>query len=93
MDGFMCAAIISYARFLLAWLSWPSDELKFKGKAVPAARRRLAIVSLISIPWASEAVPLHITSLMVPLLTVDSDALLPSCQLNPKSFTLQPLAV
>ena len=67
-------AVMSYAWILLAW---PGGELKFKGKAVPAARRSLAIVSLISILWASEAVPLHITSLMVPLLTVVSDALLP----------------
>ncbi len=43
---------------------------------MPSARRCLAIVSLVSILWAFEAVPLHITSLLVPLLTVVSGALM-----------------
>jgi hypothetical protein len=72
--GGLIAGLISYAWILLAW---PGGELKLRGVAVPAARRCLAIVSLVSVLWATEAVPLHITSLMVPLLTVVSGALLP----------------
>jgi hypothetical protein len=70
--GGLVAALLSYAWILLAW---PGGELKLKGVAIPAARRCLAIVSLVSVLWATEAVPLHITSLMVPLLTVVSAAL------------------
>jgi hypothetical protein len=70
--GGLIAALLSYAGILLAW---PGGELMLRGVAVPAARRCLAIVSLVSVLWATEAVPLHITSLMVPLLTVVSGAL------------------
>ena len=70
----LLVGIISYSLILLAW---PGGELKIKGVPVPAARRCLAIVTLVSILWASEAVPLHITSLMVPLLTVVSGSLPP----------------
>jgi hypothetical protein len=63
---------ISYAWIMLRW---PGGEMELKGVPMPAARRCLAIVSLVSILWAFEAVPLHITSLLVPLLTVVSGAL------------------
>ena len=51
--------------------------MEFQGSPAPAARRCLAIVSLVSILWATEAIPLHITSLLIPLLTVLSGALTP----------------
>ena len=63
---------ISYAWVMLAW---PGGEMELRGVPVPAARRCLALVLLVSFLWAFEAIPLHITSLIIPLIAVISGTL------------------
>ena len=61
----------------LAVLCFPG-ELELDAVPVPAARRCLAILVCVSTLWATEAIPLYVTSLLVPLLTVATGALLPA---------------
>ena len=68
-------------------LNFPG-EMELNGSPVPAARRCLAILVCVSTLWASEAIPLYVTSLLVPLLTVGTGALLPpsmNCKENDKT--------
>jgi phosphate transporter len=69
-------AIFAIVAFL-AVLYFPG-EMELDGVPVPAARRCLAILVCVSTLWASEAIPLYVTSLLVPLLTVSTGALLPA---------------
>jgi hypothetical protein len=66
--------VMSYA---FVMLHWPGGEMELKGVPMPAARRCLALVLLVSFLWAFEAIPLHITSLLIPLLAVVSGTLIP----------------
>ncbi|EKX47116.1 hypothetical protein GUITHDRAFT_86445 [Guillardia theta CCMP2712] len=68
---FMTAAF-----FFLVIMNWPG-EMQFEGKPIPAAKRCLAILVSVSTLWATEAIPLYVTSLLIPVLTVGSGALLP----------------
>jgi phosphate transporter len=79
-------AILSIV-FFFAILNFPG-EMELNGSPVPAARRCLAILVCVSTLWASEAIPLYVTSLLVPLLTVGTGALLPpsvSCKDSDKA--------
>jgi phosphate transporter len=62
--------------FFLSILHFPGD-LELEGVPVPAARKCMAILVCVSTLWATEAIPLYVTSLLVPLLTVGTGALLP----------------
>ena len=62
--------ILGVASYAWVMLAWPGGEMELDGVAVPAARRCLALVLLVSFLWAFEAIPLHITSLLIPLLAV-----------------------
>ena len=61
---------------LLAILQY-QGEMELDGSPVPAAKRCLAILVCVSTLWATEAVPLYVTSLLIPILTVATQALLP----------------
>jgi phosphate transporter len=52
--------------------------MELDGAPVPAAKRCLAILVCVSTLWATEAIPLYITSLLIPILTVATQALLPA---------------
>lgn len=58
-------------------LSWPGGDMMLDGLPVPAAKKCLAILLSVSTLWATEAVPLYITSLLIPLLVVSTNTLLP----------------
>ena len=53
-------------------------EMQLDGVPVPAAKRCLAILVCVSTLWATEAIPMYITSLLVPILVVATQALLPA---------------
>ena len=62
---------------LVGILRW-GGELELDGLPVPAAKRALAILVSVSTLWATEAIPLYVTSLLIPILTVATGALLPA---------------
>lgn len=62
---------------LVGILGFPGD-MELDGAPVPAAKRCLAILVCVSTLWATEAVPLYVTALLIPILTVASKALLPA---------------
>ena len=66
------------AFLLLAGVLVLPGDLAFEGNPVAAAKRCLAILVCVSTLWATEAVPLYITSLLIPILTVATRALLPA---------------
>ena len=66
------------AFLLLAGVLVLPQDLAFEGNPVAAAKRCLAILVCVSTLWATEAVPLYITSLLIPILTVATRALLPA---------------
>lgn len=53
-------------------------DMYMEGSPVPAARKTLGVLMCVSTLWATEAVPLYVTSLLVPLLTVLTGSLLPA---------------
>jgi len=70
-------AVLSFAAAAFATIlfAWPGGEMKLNGVPVPDARRCLAILTFVGILWSTEAAPLHIVSLVIPLLTVVVGAL------------------
>ena len=62
---------------LVGILAYPA-EMEMDGSPVPAAKRCLAILVCVSMLWATEAIPLYVTSLLIPILTVATQALLPA---------------
>ena len=68
----LCIAALAF----LVVLRFPL-ELTLDGVDVPAAKRCLAILICVSTLWSTEAIPLYVTSLLIPLLTVGTGALLP----------------
>lgn len=69
---------VMIALFLLVFMCFgPLGDMHLEGVAVPAARKTLGVLMCVSTLWATEAVPLYVTSLLVPLLTVLTGSLLP----------------
>jgi hypothetical protein len=69
---------VSVALLLLIGILKYPVELELDGLPVPAAKRCLAILICVSTLWATEAIPLYVTSLLIPILTVATSALLPA---------------
>jgi len=62
--------IFSFAVISFLAILFGLPEMKLDGVLVPDARRCLAILVFVGILWGTEAAPLHIVSMTVPLLTV-----------------------
>jgi phosphate transporter len=58
-------------------LAFPGD-MELEGSPVVAAKRCLAILVCVSALWATEALPLYVTSLLIPIFGVATQALLPA---------------
>mmetsp|Transcript_51195 Transcript_51195/g.124117 ORF Transcript_51195/g.124117 Transcript_51195/m.124117 type:complete len:557 (-) Transcript_51195:62-1732(-) len=70
--------MVALSVLVLLGIWWgPWGEMQLDGLPIPAARRTLGMLMCVSTLWATEAVPLYITSLLIPLLTVMSGSLLP----------------
>ena len=69
---------VMLATFLFLSILGYGGEMEHEGSPVPAAKRCLAILVCVSALWATEAIPLYVTSLLIPILTVATQALLPS---------------
>mmetsp|Transcript_13928 Transcript_13928/g.33765 ORF Transcript_13928/g.33765 Transcript_13928/m.33765 type:complete len:557 (+) Transcript_13928:246-1916(+) len=76
LSGFRVVPVAVAVVLFLLIINAPG-ELKMDGVEVPAAKKCLAIVVFVSALWATEAIPLYVTSLLVPLLSVACGALLP----------------
>jgi hypothetical protein len=69
----VCVAVL-----LLVGILGYDGEMQLEGSPVPAAKRCLAILVCVSALWATESIPLYVTSLLIPILTVATKALLPA---------------
>jgi len=70
--------MVGVSVLLLLGIWWgPWGDMVLDGIPIPAAKKTLGILFCVSALWATEAVPLYITSLLIPLFTVMSGSLLP----------------
>ena len=76
---------VCFALLMLVGILRYGGEMRLEGVPVPAAKRCLAILVCVSTLWAAEAIPMYITSLLVPILVVATQALLPA-QVKPGRF-------
>jgi hypothetical protein len=82
---------VCFALLMLVGILKFGGEMQLDGVPVPAAKRCLAILVCVSTLWATEAIPMYITSLLVPILVVATQALLPA-QVKPGRASMDPAA-